>query len=54
MIEPYRYIAHACGRTRSITHVFLWRDTFYHPATLRYFTHETAPQGQCWRGFQKP
>ena len=51
-LKKYRSIAHACGLTRSITHVCLWIGTFYHPRPIRSITHALLFQIQHWRGLQ--
>lgn len=50
----HRYITHACGLHRYITHVFLWNDTLYHPRPYRYIAHANRPETQHWRGFLNP
>ena len=52
MRRTTRSIAHACGLTRSFTHVCLWIGTFYHPRPIRSITHALLFQIQHWRGLQ--
>ena len=49
-LKKHRSIAHVCGLARSITHVCLWIDTFFHPHPIRSITHTLVFQSQHWRG----
>ena len=42
-----RYITHACGLGRYITHASLWMDALHHPEWLRYITQRRLERTQC-------